>query len=66
VSASLADYTSASQQFYGLGEEQKIDIALWLIATGDFNGVYRGEYTRRLHAAIEAFQTREGFAPTRC
>ena len=64
VSAALADYTSASQQFYRLGDEQKIDTALWLIATGDFNGVYRGEYTRRLHAAIEAFQTREGFAPT--
>jgi hypothetical protein len=64
VSAALADYTSASQQFYKLTDEQRVLAPLWLIATGDFNGVYRGEYTPRLHAAVESFQTREGFAPT--
>jgi peptidoglycan hydrolase-like protein with peptidoglycan-binding domain len=64
VSAALSDYTSASQQFYKLSEEERINTALWLIATGDFNGVFRGEYTPRFHAAVEAFQTREGLAPT--
>ena len=64
VTASLSDYKSASQDFYRLSEDQKSQIAIGLIATGDFNGVYGGEYTPRLHAAIEAFQTREGFAPT--
>jgi len=64
VSAALADYTSASQDFYKHSEDQRVLTALWLIATGDFNGIYKGEYTPRLHAAIESFQTREGFAPT--
>lgn len=64
VPTALADYSSASQNFYKLGEEDRVLTALWLIATGDFNGVFRGEYTRRLHAAVESFQTREGFAPT--
>ena len=63
-SSAWADYTAASQQFYKLAEEQRVLAALWLIGTGDFNGVYRGEYTKRLHAAVESFQTREGFSPT--
>ena len=63
-STALADYDAASQHFYKLSDEQKVLTALWLIATGDFSGVYRGEYTRRLHTAVESFQTREGYAPT--
>jgi hypothetical protein len=64
VSAALADYTSASQDFYKHNEDQRVLTALWLIATGDFNGIYKGKYTPRLHAAIESFQSREGFTPT--
>ena len=64
VTASLSDYKSASQDSTDSAKTKRNEIAIGLIATGDFHGVYGGEYTPRLHAAIEAFQTREGFART--
>jgi serine protease Do len=64
VGPARAEFSAASQAFYKLGDEDKVQIVLGLIATGDFNGVYNGEYTQRLHTAIETFQKREGFPPT--
>jgi hypothetical protein len=59
----LADYVAAQSAFAKLSDETKAHIAVSLIATGDFNGLYSGRYTERLHSAVEAFQSREGYAP---
>src|SRR5262245_6242444 len=60
----LADYRAAEQSFQQLSEDAKIEIVRLLIATGDFNGAYRGQFDKRLAAAVESFQSREGFPPT--
>jgi hypothetical protein len=60
----LADYPAAEQSFQQLPEETKTELVRLLIATGDFNGVYRDQFSRRLAEAIEQFQSRAGFPPT--
>lgn len=62
--AARADFSSAQQAFYRLTTDEKVQVVLGLIATGDFNGIYMGEYTQRLHAAIEVFQARHRFTPS--
>lgn len=60
----LADFEAAGKQYAAMREGQKSALTLSLIATGDFNGLYSPRYSKALHGAIEAFQTREGFPPT--
>jgi hypothetical protein len=60
----LADFSEAERGFQQLSEDTKTEVVRLLIATGDFNGVYRGQFSKRLAAAVEGFQSREGFPPT--
>ena len=60
----LADFPRAERDFQQLSDDAKTELVRLLIATGDFNGIYRGQFSRRLAAAVESFQSREGFPPT--
>jgi serine protease Do len=60
----LADFPKAEREFQQLSDDAKTELIRLLIATGDFNGIYRGQFSRRLAAAVENFQSREGFPPT--
>jgi serine protease Do len=60
----FADFGAAERGFQQLTENNRTELVRLLIATGDFNGVYRGQFSRRLAEAIERFQSREGFPPT--
>src|SRR5438067_3368028 len=62
--SALADYSAAKDDFDRLPDQAKSQIAISLIATGDFDGVFTNQYTDRLNTAIETFQSREGFPPT--
>jgi peptidoglycan hydrolase-like protein with peptidoglycan-binding domain len=64
ASGRLADFSAPEQGFQQLPEDTKTEIVRLLIATGDFNGIYHGQFSRRLAAAVENFQSREGFPPT--
>jgi site-specific recombinase len=55
-SGALADYFAAQTAFAKLSDETKAHIAVSLIATGDFNGLYSGCYTERLHSAMRHFR----------
>jgi S1-C subfamily serine protease len=62
--AALADYQDAKREFDKYPQETKAHIVIGLITTGDFNGVYDGQFSPRIHAAIESFQSREHFTQT--
>jgi hypothetical protein len=55
-----ADYSSAKGHFDRLSARQQVDLALDLIATGDFDGLLDFGFTRRLYAATRKFEQREG------
>jgi hypothetical protein len=58
----VADYGEARARYQALPEEQQLDIAYALIASGDFEGLAEHGFTRTLYRAITAFE-REGFTP---
>ena len=60
----LADFVAAQKEFLQRSVDERAEIVSAIIASGDFNAIYDGQYSPRIQAAIEAFQTREGFPPT--
>src|SRR5262245_6731470 len=59
-----ADFAAAQKEFAQRPADERAEIVSALIASGDFNGIYDGQFSSRIQAAIEGFQTREGFPPT--
>jgi len=59
-----ADVVAATQAYSKLSKDQKVQLTINLIATGDYNGLYSESYSARLNSAVEAFQSREGIPPT--
>jgi len=59
-----ADYSLAKRHFNALSIEEQVGIGLGLISTGDFAGLLEFGFTQRFYRAIQAYQSREGFAAT--
>lgn len=58
-----ADYAGARARFEALSARQQTELALGLIASGDFEALAEHGFTRFLYRAILRFQEREGFRP---
>ena len=58
------DYNNALNAFRRLPEQQRYMISLMLAATGHYSGMSNGEFNRRLHQAVIAFQGDLRAAPT--
>lgn len=59
----IADYREARVSYEARPAKQRLEIALALIATGDFEAIAPRGFSQYLYRAIVNFQKREGFRP---
>jgi serine protease Do len=57
----LADFQQAKHEFSALDEQTRVSIALGLVATGNYEGVAKYEFSEKLYRAITAFQNQQGW-----
>jgi len=56
-----ADYRAARGSFDGLAPEHQATVVLALIASGDFEGIARHDFTMGVYGALREFELREGY-----
>jgi serine protease Do len=59
ITPANADFRQASREFIGLDEPSRTRIALGLVATGDYDGMAKYQFSEKLYRAIIAFQKRQ-------
>ena len=60
ATSARADYESARGHFESLSTDDKIEIMLGLVGTGDFTGLIEFGFTKRFYKSVLAFEMRRG------